>query len=552
MYIRDIIKMLRPLRNRMQVNSGLFRLLACLCIGGAAGMLLAYASLWMPVPFLMRSILYIYCVSAIAGIVISIFSVPRTKGLIEAADALGLKERLITAWQLKEEDTVIAELQRRDTIEAVSSANFKRLYPIRFPAKLGIVLGACIVLTSVSFIIPAYARETAEQIEKLQGVVEEQLVELEKVSEELKYNGDLEQAELDRILEEAARLTEELKRARTEEEAMKALSRAENELEKLDMQKQLSKLGDVMNQNDMTSGVGKAVQDGSMTDLKQALEQLKQQLEQGEISSQELSEMLEQAAERMENEELAEKLEQAAEGLGSDAIEDQNAALGSLGDALSDMMSSQEGNGIEQAAGKLSQAVQKAKSSISQGDSNLSAGSEYSPGEAGQGSGRPSGLQAAQGDGQSSGAGDGTGAGQGIGSSQTGQGQGQGQGQGAGQGGSSGAGEGSTNKDSGYTGSEGSGGGREAGEGREEEFERLYDPEHLGGDADPSYVTGQKQDGGQSSYSQTDQIPAEKGAILPYHEVLNRYGEKAASYIEETEIPPAMKEIVREYFKSLE
>jgi flagellar motility protein MotE (MotC chaperone) len=537
MNIRDIIKMLRPLRNRMYVNSGLFRLLACLCAGGAAGMLLAYASLWIPVPFLMRSLLYIYGASAAAGIIISAVSVPRTKLLIETADTLGLKERLITAWQLQTEDTVIARLQRRDAVNAVSSADFKRLYPIRFPLKLGAVLGACLALTSVSFFIPAYARETAGQIEKLQSVVEVQLEELEKVSEELKNNGDLKQAELDRILEEVARLTEELKRAGTEEEAMKALSRAENELEKLDMQKQLSKLGEVMSRNEMTGGIGKAVQDGSATDLKQALEQLMQQLEQEEISSRELAEMLEQVAGQMDNQELAEKLEQAAEGLDSADTEEQLAALENLGEALSAMMSSSEGNGTGQAVGQLSQAIQQAGSRISQVDNNLPAGGEDSRGTAGQSPGRSSELQASQSGGQSSG---------------TGQGSNPGQAQGAEQGSGGGAGEGSTNEDSGYTGGERPGGGRKAGEGREEEFEKLYDPEHLGGDTDPSYVSGQKHDGGQSSYSQTDRIPVEKGAILPYHEVLRRYGDQAASYMEETEIPAAMKEIVREYFESLE
>ncbi len=557
MNIRDIMKMLKPLRNRMHANSGLFRFLVCLCAGGVVGMLLAYTSLLIPVPFLVRSILLIYGISAAVGVIIASFSVPGTKVLIETADALGLKERLATAWQLQAEETVIARLQRNDTISTVASADFRRLYPIRLPAKLAIVLVACLVLTSISFIIPAYARESAEQIEKLQNVVEEQLEELKKVSEELKNSKDIEESELDKILEEAARLTEELKEARTEEEAMKALSRAENELEKLDLQKQLSKLGEAMSQNDMTSGIGKAVKDENATELKQALEQLKQQLEKEEISPEELAEMLKQVAEQLENQELAEKLMQAAEGLNSADTQEQAEALGNLGDALSEMMNSKASNGIGQAVGQLSQAIQQAKSSVSQVDNNLEAGGEYRPGESGQGTGQPSGLQASQGDGQSSGEGQGQGQGegqgQGAGQGQgQGAGQGQGQGQGQGESGGSGAGEGSTNKDPGYTGSEGSGGGRKPGEGREEEFEKLYDPEHLGGDADPSYVSGEKHDGGHSGYSQTDQIPAEKGAILPYREVLNRYGSQSASYMEETEIPAAMKDIVREYFESLE
>lgn len=567
MNIRDIIRILRPLRNRMHFNTGLVCFLACLCAGGVVTTVLAYASLCIPIPHLLRSILYIYMAFAAAGMLISVFFRPGTKGLIETADALGLKERLTTAWQLQREDNVIAQLQRRDTFKMVSATDFKRLYPIRFPVKLVIVLAASLIFTSLSFIVPSYAKETAEQIEKLQDVVNEQLEEIKKVNKELKDSEALKDTELERITEEVTRLTEELKKARTEEEALKAVSRVENELEKLDIQEQMNKLGETLSRNDMTSSLGDAVQNGNTADMKQALEQLMQQLEQKEISAGELSEILKQASEQVENKEAEEQLQQTAEELASDSLEAQTGALDNLGDVLSEMMQSDGSAGMEQALGQLSQAMQQAKSSISQVNSNLSASSQNSPGASGQSSGQGAGQQAMQGNGQGSGstsqpgqaAGTGTASeasqsqGEGQGAGQTaGKGQGAGQGAGQLQNGGGGAGEGSTNEDFGYTGSEQSGGGRKAGEGKEEEFEQLYDPDYLGGDADPSYVSGQKQDAGHSSYSQADQIPVQKGAILPYHDVLSRYSGDAASYMEETEIPAAMKEIVREYFESLE
>jgi len=65
-------------------------------------------------------------------------------------------------------------------------------------------------------------------------------------------------------------------------------------------------------------------------------------------------------------------------------------------------------------------------------------------------------------------------------------------------------------------------------------------------------VSGQKQDGGQSRYTQVDNMPVQKGEVLPYREVLARYKDEAVSYMEDTFIPAAMKQIVREYFESLE
>ncbi len=570
MEIREIIRMLKPLRTRMHLNNGLICFIACLCAGSIAAMVLAYISLWVPVPFLIRRIGEIYAGFAVLGILISLFLVPRTRSVIDTADGLGLKERLITAWQLRKEDSIVALLQRQDTMKAVAGTDFIKLYPLRFPLKLVIVLAASLVLTSVTFVLPSYAREDSKKAEKLQTVVEQQLEEIKKVQEELRNNENLRETDLKKILEEAERLAEELKKARTEEEAMKAVSRAENELEKLDLQKQLSKLGKALSSHDMTSGLGEAVQNKNAEDIKQALEQLMQQMEQKEVSPEEIAESLRQAAEQMDQQELAEQLTEAAEALEASETEGRKEALENLGNELSEMVQSQQNSGASQAAGLLAQALEQAKSNISKVDSSLSSGQNTS-GASGQSSGQGSGLQAAQGgsegggegskSGQAAGAasektgntGETSGKGQGQGKS-SGQGQGSGLGQapGSGQGGGGGAGEGSTNKDSGYTGSEQGGGGRKAGEGKEETFEQLYDPDHLGGDADPSYVSGEKQDGGQSSYSDTEQIPVEKGAMLPYHEVLGRYSGQAASYMEKTEIPAAMKDIVRAYFESLE
>ncbi|HHW49005.1 MAG TPA: hypothetical protein GXX14_10380 [Clostridiaceae bacterium] len=548
MNIKDIIRMLRPLRNRMYFNTGLFCLFACLSVAGAVTTILAYVSLWIPVPYLVLNILYIYIAFTVASIFISILAAPGIKSLIETADSLGLKERLITAWLLKNDNSEIARLQRQDTFNAVSKTDFKSIYPIRFPTKLAIVLAVLLVITSVSFLIPSHARRAAGKMEKLQQVVNEQIKNLEKVNEELKNNKELSEAELKKILDETTRLVEELKKAKTEEDALKALSRTENELKKLDKKEQLNKIGNALMMNDMTRALGEAINNDSLTDMKQALEKLMQQLEQEEISNEELAEMLEQVAEQTGNEEVSEELKQLAEKLLSDSKESQTGALNNLDEILSGMMQSQESSGLGQAMGQLSQAMQQAKSNISRISSRLPASNQNSSNSSEQSTGSGTGQQTAQE--SSKGGSNVPQGGQAAGSDQA-----AGEGLGAGKspdGGGGGAGEGSTNEDAGYTGREKPGSGRKVGEGYEEKYEMLYDPDHLGGYTDPSYVSGHKQEGGTSNFTEVDNIPVQKGAILSYREVLPRYSKEAASYIEKTDIPAAMKEIVREYFKALE
>lgn len=548
MDVNELIRKLSSLKRRIHLNKGLHRLLLCLCAGGFAAAALAFVSLWVPVPFIIRYILYTHLASAAVGVFILLLSSPGIPTVMETADSLGLKERLTTAWQFRNDGSSIAKLQRNDAIEAISSINFKKLYPIKLPAKLIFVLAVSILMTSLSFMLPANARDSAQKIEELQQTVEEQLEKLEKIEKDITENGKLNDAELEKIKQEAARLAEELKKAKTEEEALKALSRTENELEMLDLQKQLDKLGEVFKQDDITSELGEAIQNKDITDLKQAIEQMINKLEREEISAEELAEMLKEVAEKAGNSKVTETLQEAAESLSSVSTTTQESSLSNLGSALSDMIQSQMNMNMSEVLGQMAQALQQAKSSISLVDSALASSGNAPSGTGGsdeettgwymQGSAGKPGEDPNSGSVIIPGSG---------GSIQTPNGFiSQGQGQSGG-----GAGKGSTNEDSGNTGSEQSGGGREEGIGYEEEYERLYAPDYLGGNSDPSYVSGQKLDGGESSYSQSNYIPAGKEAILPYNEVLAQYGSEAASYMEESEIPAAMKEIVREYFESL-
>lgn len=555
---KEFFTILRPLRKRMHANKGLYWLFALLTAAGAAGVFLSYAALWFPVPFLTCFIFRIYFTGMAVGIVISIFLPPGMKSLIKTADSLGLKERVITAWQLREDESRIAMLQREDARQAVLNADFKRLYPVRFPVKLAIAFAATVLLILASFSISGFARDEARMAERLKSEVSKQSGSFKKVTEELKKNDSLTEKELEKILEEIKALETELKKARNEEDALKALSRTENELNKLDMQRQLNQLGKALSSSDTTKGLGESLQNENMMDMKQALEQLQRQLEKEEISRRELAEMLEEAGRQLENEEISEKLQQAAEQIASADNGSASNAMQNLSDALSAMMQ-QGGTGFGKALQKFSKLMQQAKAAVSQVDNRTGTGTKTARA---QDSKQDKNQQGSQGNekqeseyisgGQQAMQGSSENGGQ-NGSSGEGGGQsGEGTGQSANSGGDGGAGEGSTNEDAGYTGGEIPGGGRKPGERKEEDYERLYDPDRLGGSNKSDMVSGQKQNDGQSQYTQVDNMPVQKGEVLPYREVLARYRDEAVSYMEDTMIPAAMKQIVREYFESLE
>ena len=195
---REFLRLLRPLSKRMLINNAIYCLFASLAAAGVVAMCLSYASLWFPVPFVTHLILYIFLAGIGAGIIISIFLLPSLKKVIAVADGLGLKERVVTAWQLREVASTVADLQREDTRKAVINTDFKKLYTLKFPVRPIAALATSALLIAVSFAVPGNAREDPRRIEVLMSEAKEQMEALEKVGKDLEKNNALGEKELDK------------------------------------------------------------------------------------------------------------------------------------------------------------------------------------------------------------------------------------------------------------------------------------------------------------------------------------------------------------------
>ena len=83
------------------------------------------------------------------------------------------------------------------------------------------------------------------------------------------------------------------------------------------------------------------------------------------------------------------------------------------------------------------------------------------------------------------------------------------------------------------------------------DYEQIYVPQRLGGDSEISQVTGTVGESGETQIIQTD-APMLKGNTLPYNEVLGEYKEKGMTSLKDAPIPQGMKDIVRDYFSTLD
>jgi len=99
----------------------------------------------------------------------------------------------------------------------------------------------------------------------------------------------------------------------------------------------------------------------------------------------------------------------------------------------------------------------------------------------------------------------------------------------------------------------GSGIGKKDGsEKKDGEYEKIFTPETLGGEGDTANLNGKKGTGGTTEQVITDKSRTVRGSSVPYNQVVGQYKDKAMEGMNTSDIPPGMKDMVKEYFTSLE
>ncbi len=593
MDIKEIFKAIRPLKRRIHLNKAFVCWTYAFVFAGVLSLLLSSAALLFPIPFVKDKLIGIYLSVILSSLLVSIFLGPKDLKTIQIADSLGLKERLVTAYQLQNEDGTVVKMQREDTLKALSNADFRNLYSLKVPI-LKICIGVALLLVVfVTSLIPTVAKERAETKEDIINETKKQVEKLDEKRKEIKKSSALSDKKLDEINKEVDELLKDLNSSKNEEDALKALSKARHELDKLKnstIREDLQKISEKLSANTLSKDLSEALKQGDSDKVGKAIEEMKEKLENADKEElKDLAEQLEEAAKEITDNELKEDLTALSETLKSGnmnsaannlqnlsanlskSVENSAKSLSALQqsenmniDQLMEMLNSskyaiskQAGinlnvsqNSGQQGGNQMGNTQQGAQAG-SAGQSGNQAGSSQSSqsGQSGQGSQNGQGSQSGQGE-QGTQNGQGSQNGQGGQGGQSGQG-GQGQGM-SGQMSGGGAGEGSTNNDAGYKAGESSGGVKKPGGGKEEEYSAIYAPNRLGGDSQSSQVSGTKNNSGQSQWNDVKSIPFGETSKVPYSEVYSEYKDEAMSGLSEAQIPSGMKDMVRDYFTTLE
>ncbi|HUF38087.1 MAG TPA: hypothetical protein VMN57_06160 [Anaerolineales bacterium] len=431
-----------------------------------------------------------------------------------------LKERVSTALDLrnKPEPSVLAERQIDDALAHAARVDLGAAIPLRFPIRQALIALALAGLTAAVWHGGRESFEAALARRQTRDIILAEAERIEALIEEIRADEDLTEEQQEALAEPLEEALAALEEAETLEEAYSALEEAEEQLKALE-DPEAEALAEAL------QNAGEALAE----DPSDPLQPFSENLAEGdfEAAADDLREVDAGAMEQAERERLAEQLETLA-----DALEDIDPALA---DALREAaQAAREGDteaaqeALEQAAQALEELAENVQVAEAAGDAT---------GEVEEGQARI--VQAGQEPGEGVAAVPGEGGG---GTGDGGQGTGE-NGDGAGEGGDSQGGE---------AGDDPIGQGNDPDGSGESAFQPIT-PSSIGGEGSdwvavpPSGVDGDNVTGtGPSDPGDTAPI------TVPYTDVLPQYQAAANAAIDSGIIPPQYRDIVRDYFSSLE
>ena len=224
----ELKRALRPVKARLRRNRLVRGAAAGLAAGLGTAALLQAVSFFVPVQDRGLQAAGIAAAAALLTALGNALRPVKDKDAAEAADACGLQERAITALEGGEEP--IRQLQRRDACTALEKLDVKKIRPGSVRKALYAALG-CAALLGCLLLVPSPQDSEADARKALNRTLQESRKMIDQAEKEDETSlTDEEKNELRKITGD---LNRELKESRDAADALVALDRAEQRLEKL-------------------------------------------------------------------------------------------------------------------------------------------------------------------------------------------------------------------------------------------------------------------------------------------------------------------------------
>jgi hypothetical protein len=453
----------------------------------------------------------------------------------------GLRERISTALELARADRSsgeIAQLQLQDAVASAEQVNARRQLPLRI--KRVDALFAAVLLIAV--MIVAWRGESffqlAAQTRAVHSAIAQETAKIEELRKTVEADRTVTEEQRREMLEALKETQQRLKDAQSLEQATAVLTQSEKKFESLTsgeaeaQAEALRQAGRKLSQAEGSAlqAFGQNLAEG---DFLAAVENLRN-LDVSQLSAEEreqLADQLDNMAESVQasNPELAQQLREAAEAARNGDTQQAQQALDQAAQSLNQT--------AQQVA--RSNVARKVSVQMGQGRQRMIAAGRSAQGQSAQGDQSGTGNQSSQGNQP------GQGSSQNGSSSQQGSaGSGSGAGRGSGDSGNARGPEAGSNPIDQNNG---------PGDGGEKTYEPIYAPQRLGGSGEDTITLPGSGDPNGEVQGQSGVTPGTNNpSQVPYTQVFAEYANAYRQAIDSGQVPPSLRDLIRQYFSSLE
>lgn len=348
--MKELLKELKPLKIKIILEIFVNWIMIGLMIGLGLSSIIIIISKFVFVDKILIKIFVALVIGLVFGLIMSVVKRPNIKKLAVVGDALGFKERFITAVEILnsgKKDEPISKLVIKDAVETAKNADFKRLYKINISNKRYIALALAILVIVVSGFIPSWKSEQIKNQAELQQNINKEINNIKELSNESK------DAELKKELQQ---LKNELKKSKSTSEIVKAIQKTQQQLKKIEnksVAKDLKELGEKLSENELTKALGESLNSASSEDIKQQIEKIKDLInrmpkENLETLAKQINKMSDELS---ENNELKDLIKNLAENLNSSDYEKATGTIDNISTKLNQL--SEENKEVRQATDKI-------------------------------------------------------------------------------------------------------------------------------------------------------------------------------------------------------
>lgn len=494
--MRQLLNYLKPLKNRIHLKY----------LISTASLALTTAVILDAVLVLFSKFVYIYGVFDIAlavdilifstGLIIWQFVRPSDYKTARIADSLGYKERFVTAMEAlnKENPSELERLVINDAVDSAKYADFKALYSIKPDKYLIVAPAAALILFAAVYFLPVEPSEQLQEQEEMHELLDNAIEDMTNRID----TSNLTATQKKEVKKELNALKKELSRADNKTEAVNSIMKSQAQLKKIESDSenfQLKAIGSKLAENKATQNIGELLKSGNIEAFNEEINNISNNISSlSEQDIRELGKAFKEAAQSSEiDEETKQLLNELADTMNSELTDEQLADVSKNLDKFSKQI-----NELAKQNKDIRDAIEKLNSDLADVSDDLS-------GNAGAGTQGQTGNTT----GQYAQNGNGTGDNEST-SSQ----------------GSTGVGKGSIPNANVYTANA-----------------KQYS----------DYDAELKQSGNEGTGEGVkNKVDGENGEIVPYTDVFSQYRDEAMNSVEQQDIPYGVKDIVRDYFSSLE